>query len=173
MLFLRSSAPKTFAPRVSACSLAFVWTLFLTMGIFVGEHCSSYTALTFSHISDWYGSFFASVLFRLIVLLFSLVFAHQRFYWGLLILAGCRGLGFGFLVGRTWTCFGNAGWLYCCLLYFSSAVCAVIELWLWTALIRSEAHAVVRCSLIAFVLELTALFMQSKCILPFIIGIIS
>jgi len=172
MLFLRPLSAETSVKKAPACVFAFCWTLFLTAGIFIGERCSQSAALILQCISDLQVSLFPAVLFRLIVLLSSLVFAHLQFYGGLLFLTAGRGLGFGFLVGSTWTLHGNAGWLVCLLTYFSSTVCLAVELWSWISLIRSKKRMNIIYGLIAFILELSALLIQLKIVSPFISGII-
>ena len=172
MLFLRPLSAEASVKEPPTCSFAFVWTFFLAAGIFIGERCSRSTLLTLQCISDLQISLLPAVLFRLIVLLSAFMFVHFRFFGGLFFLAVCRGSGFGFLIGSAWAFHGNAGWLICLLTYFSSAICLIIELWLWFDLIRSKKCMNLMYGLIAFLLELSAVLIQWKFISPLITGII-
>ena len=172
MLFSRQFSVDTSVKNSPTCILAFSWVFFLTAGIFIGERCSFVALLTLLRISGLQISILPAVVFPLIILISSLMFLHLRFYCGLVFWAGCRGLGFGFLIGNTWAYHNNAGWLICLLVFFSSFACALIELWFWFTLLISKKRTNVIYGLVACFLELSAVLIQCNLITPFITGII-
>lgn len=144
-----------FKPKVSTYYLAFCWTLFLTVGIWAGElsGCSLFR-------SSMNNSLLSQILFRLIILSSSLIFVQLEFQWGFLILAGFRGMCYGFLVGSAYAELGNAGWVYCLLFYFENSISVITDLWFWSVAINAKGRNIAHYLIIVFVLDIAAILID-------------
>ncbi len=161
MLFIRSSSSAEVTSKVSACNLAFCWTLFLTTGVWAGELSAPSALITLSHLPNATASFVTLILFHLIILIASLISLQIGMRWVLLLLVGVRSMSYGFLLGCIYASFGSAGWLYCFLFYFANSICVVIELWFWSIASNTKGRVLFIYALFAFALELVAIFTDS------------
>lgn len=167
MLSKRMQFSSKLFSKISIYNLAFGWSLFLTAGVWIGglSAGSVFSSLSFSLASD--KSYLFTVLFRLIVFVSSLIFIQTELRWGILLLAAIRSFCYGFLIGNTYVCFGNAGWLVCFLNYFSNSICVFIELLLWSFLINANGRTALKLVVASFVLELVVFWVDYLFILPF------
>lgn len=130
----KSSGPIGY--RFNVYILTFVWTFFLTSGIYMGRVVAPFSkdALSIAITSECV--FGILIVSRLIVVLSSILLGRSYFQWGLIVPVCIRAFSYGYLFGMSCAVWGSAAWLFGLLFFIPNTIFTIADLWLWVVLIR-------------------------------------
>ena len=121
--------------KASSSMLAFCWSFFLSIGAIIGSRSGTDQSFTQILVTTQSDSILCYLLFRVIVLIVSILSAQFHFNWPILILSSFRGLCYGVMLGVALACFGDSAWLYLGLFTLGNSFSVIIDIWFWRTVI--------------------------------------
>lgn len=143
------------------CLLAFFWTAFLTFGIFAGSLSAPIHSNSLFSIIDVQVSSLSLLLFRFLYLIASALFVQLQVKWLVIFIASFRAICYGFLLGITFSLFGNSGWLFSLLFYFVTSVSVVLDLWFWSVSFKTGSNQLILKGSLLLVIYITLIILNS------------
>lgn len=153
------------------CFLAFLWCLFLFIGVYLGLETDLNFFLLLPGVPNKPSLIVLLFLIRLLPLIVTLVAFRLQWTPLVFIIALLRSFSCGYLTSLIWFNYKSAGWLICCCFFICAAIQNVILLQIWLSILSTKISQRI-LSLFLLIWIIIALF-DHFTISPFIFHIIT